>query len=170
MNRIYHPWTLWECFPAGFYATKPPVPMTSDDALHAYAQFLSDLPRFEYAMQRVTKEWPHSCDQFLTNDSLNRVAWLGQSSMCIATGVPACYRGGFKLLSNQQQERANACAQAVLEQWLAQAKKRAAQSAPLYSILEKQRLSRRYPGRSAGRIDATQSSAIIQGDMFRSVN
>jgi hypothetical protein len=116
MRRVYYPWWEWECYKAGFYATTADV--DPDRAKAMYAEFLADIPRFMAAMQRVVSEWPHSCEQFLLNENINRVAWLGQSSMCIDTGIPSCFRAGFKLLTNEQRSRANAAAQRTLDQWL----------------------------------------------------
>lgn len=113
MKRIYHPWHKWECYRAGFYATEGP-----HDALQRYASFLRDTPRFESALSRVITEWPHSCEQFLSNESLNRIAWLGQASMCIETGIPARFRGGFKLLTQGEQIEANATANRFLQRWI----------------------------------------------------
>jgi hypothetical protein len=117
LNRIYHPWWTWECYPAGFYASEPPAGMDSQAALDAYAGFLSDLRRFDSAIGRVFAEWIHSCEQFLTNDAMNRVAWIGQSSACIAMGLPSRFRGGFKLLSPDQQRQANELAETRLSEW-----------------------------------------------------
>jgi len=116
MKRLYHPWHKWECFKAGFYDTT--CALSTDDAKRAYAEFLADIPRFNAAMQRVLEEWPISCEHFLTNQDINRIAWLGQASMCIETGVPSRFRGGFKLLSSDQQREANAAAAGALKQWL----------------------------------------------------
>jgi len=117
VRRMYHPWHKWECYKAGFYRTTPPKGMSPDDARQMYCEFLEDTPRFESALQRVTSEWRHSCEHFLSNQNINRIAWLGQSSMCIATGIPACFRGGFKLLSEVQRDTANATADKWLWKW-----------------------------------------------------
>jgi len=69
-------------------------------------------------MHRVVRSWPHSCDQFLSNEHINRIAWLGQSSMCIETGVSSVFRGGFRLLTPGQQLAANAAAEYHLKKWL----------------------------------------------------
>lgn len=114
MVRIFHPWHKWECYKAGFYETRPPNDMTPDEAREFYSVFLRDTPAFEAALMRVTGEWINSCEHFLTNDQMNRIAWLGQASMCIANGVPSCFRGGFKLLSNAEQRQANG----VADKWL----------------------------------------------------
>jgi hypothetical protein len=82
-----------------------------------YADFLKDSPRFRRATRRVIASWPTSCEQFLSNSSINRIAWMGQASMCIETGTPATFRAGFKLLTLKQQQRANAIAQEAIELW-----------------------------------------------------
>lgn len=115
-NRIYHPWWDWECFKAGFYNTAA-KDLDKAQAEEAYRSFLADLSRFEAGMIRVMIEWPKSCEHFLTNTSLNRIAWLGQAAMCIETGVPACFRSGFKLLTVEQQHAADALAQVFLDKW-----------------------------------------------------
>lgn len=95
-----------------------PVSIDRDTAMQKYAEFLRNIPRFERAMQRVITEWPRSCEQFLTNDSVNRIAWLGQAAMCIETGIPRMFRAGFSLLTEDQQLRANAAAEKVLRAWI----------------------------------------------------
>lgn len=113
MKRIYHPWHEWECYRAGFYNTE--CEFSSDEARCLYRDFLADIPRFEKALRRVLNEWPNSCRHFLTNDGMNRIAWLGQASMCIETGIPSKFRGGFFLLTEDQQLAANEAAQKWLD-------------------------------------------------------
>jgi hypothetical protein len=93
--------------------------MTPSEATKAYAEFLRDSARFEEALARVINEWKNSCEHYLTNENMNRIAWLGQASMCIATGVPACFRGGFNKLSEKEQTEANRVALKWLNVWLA---------------------------------------------------
>ena len=91
---------------------------TDADALRAqYAIFLRDPIRFGTALARVLQEWPIACEQFLRNDSINRIAWLGQASMFLDSGVPRKYRSGFMLLNSNEQRRANALAAHTLKQW-----------------------------------------------------
>lgn len=117
MRRIYKRWDEWECFKNGFYETIAPANYTPDSARLAYAEFLSDIPRFQSAMRRVVSEWPNSCLHFLTNTEINRIAWMGQAAMCIETGVPSVFRGGFKLLSGAKQKAANKAAEEAIKQW-----------------------------------------------------
>lgn len=119
MKRIYHTWDKWECYPAGFYDNKPRDKSLSDDDCKAmYAEFLRDIPRFKSAMAGVLRDWPNSCEHYLSNENMNRIAWLGQSSMCHACGIPSRYKGGFNLLSDDEQSAANEAALEYLNIWL----------------------------------------------------
>lgn len=117
MKRHWHHWLLWECVSGGMYETLSPAGHSADTALRAYTEFLRNLPRFEKALNRVLVEWPLSCQQFLSNPNINKIAWLGQSSMCIATGVPRQFRVGFARLTEQEQLAANRLAAIYLHWW-----------------------------------------------------
>ena len=131
MRRIYHPYWDWECYHAGFFNTT--CNLSDDEAKLKYCEFLSNLVLFEKTLNKVLNEWPISCEQFLSNDSMNRIAWLGQSSMCIETGIPSTFRGGFKLLSNENQKLADSMALKYLKIWL---KKYEKEDKQLYLFVE----------------------------------
>lgn len=116
-QRIFHTYEKWECYKAGFYATTK-AGMTKTECEQAYRDFLSDEERFSDALEHVTREWKHSCEHYLTNTSMNRIAWLGQAAMCYATGIPAVFRSGFFLLTPIEQEIANEVALHYLNKWL----------------------------------------------------
>lgn len=117
-DRVFHEWQDWECYPAGFYGDKPPKGMEAEQCEEMYRAFLADTVRFGSALERLLKEWPNSCEHYLTNDRMNRIAWLGQASMCLESGVPARFCGGYNLLSAEQQEAADRKALEFLNQWL----------------------------------------------------
>lgn len=117
MNRVYHTWDKWECYPAGFYENKHPT-IDDERCREMYAEFLRDSPRFLLAMLQVLRDWPNSSEHYLSNENMNRIAWLGQASMCYATGVPAAFRGGFNRLTETEQHQADMCALRVLNIWL----------------------------------------------------
>lgn len=117
-GRVFHEWEDWECYPAGFYKDKPPKEMTVEQCEQGYMNFLADLDRFSAALNRVISEWKYSCEHYLTNERMNRIAWLGQASMCIETGVPARFCGGYNLLSDAQKEAADRKALEYLNAWL----------------------------------------------------
>ena len=116
-GRIFHTYDKWECYEAGLYETTKPG-MSKAQCEEAYKTFLSDLPRFEAALDHVVTKWKHSCEHYLTNVAMNRIAWLGQASACQAMGIPAAYRGGFSLMTEAQQTAANEVALKYLNKWL----------------------------------------------------
>jgi len=116
-TRIFHTFDKWECHKAGFYATSFEG-KSKTECNEMYREFLSDLSRFEAALEAVTTLWKYSCEHYLTNVSMNRIAWLGQASMCYATGVPSEFRGGFSLLTKKQQDQANDLALKYLNKWM----------------------------------------------------
>lgn len=117
-GRIFHTYEGWECHKAGLYATTKEG-MTKDQCHEAYRDFLSDTPAFSDALSRVILEWKNSCEHYLTNAAMNRIAWLGQASACYALGIPAEFRSGFSLLTEAQQQTANETALIYLNRWLA---------------------------------------------------
>lgn len=117
MDRIYHTWDKWECYPAGFYEDHPPKGIDKDDCENLYRDFLADIPRFEAALRRVIAEWPNSCEHYLTNQNMNRIAWLGQAAMCIDAGIPSRFRGGYNLLTDEQKLLADQKAFEFLNKW-----------------------------------------------------
>lgn len=117
-DRIFHTWEKWECHKAGFYASKKDG-MTAEQCEIAYAEFLSDNNKFRNALNGVLNDWINSCEHYLTNKAMNRIAWLGQAAMCYATGIPSKFCAGFNLLTNEQQEIANNIALEYLNKWMA---------------------------------------------------
>jgi len=118
IKPIYHHFNKWECWRSGFYETKPPEGMTKEDARDEYRNFLSDCDLFAEWIVKVHHAWPFSTEQFLTNENINRVAWIGQSSMFLYSGIPSAFRGGFFLLTEDQQRRANLVAEKALVKWI----------------------------------------------------
>lgn len=116
-GRVFHTFDQWECYKAGFYATKLDGVSMEEGRLR-YRDFLSDLARFRFGLEGVVGEWKNSCEHYLTNESMNRIAWLGQAAACYAEGLPSLYRGGFNLLSSENQEAADNLAHEYLNQWL----------------------------------------------------
>lgn len=116
-SRIFHTYDKWECYKAGFYENRKEG-LTKDAGEKAYAEFLSDDKAFRRGLRGVLSDWKHSCEHYLSNKSMNRIAWLGQAAMCYSTGIPASYCSGFNLLTEEQQKHANEIAFKYLNKWL----------------------------------------------------
>ena len=116
-NRVFHTYDKWECHKAGFYATTADG-MTKPEAEEAYSEFLSDNDKFSKALDGVITEWKYSCEHYLTNSAMNRIAWLGQAAACYSLGLSSKFRSGFSLLSPNEQDEANKTALIYLNDWL----------------------------------------------------
>lgn len=117
-TRILHTYDKWECYKNGFYSNTPPVNFSEEDCEKIYAEFLSNIELFEAILDKVINEWKYSCEHYLTNDSMNRIAWLGQAALCYHHKIPSKYRSGYSLLSKEQQLLADKSALKYLNIWL----------------------------------------------------
>jgi len=116
-NRVFHTFDKWECVKHGFYASTKDG-WSRERCEQAYLDLLSDPVEFDSVARKVVSEWPMSCEHYLTNSAMNRIAWLGQASVCYKYGVPSQFSSGWNLLSKDQQDKANAVALKVLNEWL----------------------------------------------------
>jgi hypothetical protein len=117
-GRILHTYDNWECHKAGFYNTKPPEGLTKEDCENKYKELLSDLDLFESILKKIISEWKISCEHYLSNDSMNRIAWLGQACLCYHFKIPSCFRSGYSYLTKKQQFEADKMALKYLNIWL----------------------------------------------------
>ena len=116
-GRIFHTYDKWECEKAGFYRSNVEG-KTATECKVEYRDFLSDSGRFRAGANNVINNWPNSCEHYLTNFAMNRIAWMGQAAMCIETGIPSKYCSGFSLLTDEQKEEANLVALDVINDWM----------------------------------------------------
>lgn len=116
-QRIFHTYDKWECFKSGFYDSVKDG-MTKEQCEQEYHSLLTDIHAFAIVLDKVISEWKFSCEHYLTNKSMNRIAYLGQAALCYAKGIPSTFRGGWNLLTPYQQEQANETALGYLNKWL----------------------------------------------------
>lgn len=117
MERVYHTWDKWECFPAGFYdSTKKG--MTKAECEEKYRELLSDSELFGNVLSLIIIEWKNSCEHYLSNPNMNRIAWLGQAALAYHYGIPACYRGGYNKLTEDEKSEADRVALVYLNKWI----------------------------------------------------
>ena len=116
MTRIYHPWDKWEDYKHGFYGGKD---YPRDKTLERYASLLRNSNQFENALIIITTQWKYSCEHNLTNESMNRIAYLGRAACALIYNVPhnICM-GGYNLLTSEEQQSADAIAKKYLDKWL----------------------------------------------------
>ena len=116
-NRVFHTYDKWECFEAGFYATKVEG-MNKEECQTRFRDFFKNLPLFEQNLDFIITNWKYSCEHYLSNPAMNRIAWLGQAAVCLSEGIPSSFRSGWSLLTEQEQDAANNLALVYLNRWL----------------------------------------------------
>lgn len=116
-DRVFHTYDKWECHKAGFYATTVKG-KTKAQCQQEYKELLTNEKEFRGALDYIITNWPNSCEHYLGNNAMNRIAWLGQAALCHARGIPSDFKGGFQLLTEGEQNAANGIALEYLNKWL----------------------------------------------------
>lgn len=117
-GRIFHTWDKWECYKNGFFAERCPNGISQETGEIMFADFLKDNKRFEKSLKIIIKEWKYSTEHNLTNDRMNRIAWLCQAAVCQSINIPAICRGGYALLNKEESIIADKLAHKYLNLWL----------------------------------------------------
>lgn len=87
-------------------------------AVEQAIEFTGDAPLYGSYMQRVIREWPISCENALTDQYINRKAWLGHAAVALALRIPEdITRLAWGHLNYEQQLLANKEADAAIQTW-----------------------------------------------------
>lgn len=82
-------------------------------------EFTGDASLYGSFMLRVISEWRYSCEHHLTDEGMNRKAWVGHAATALAIGCPEYLtRAAWGKLSPRQQNEANAQAQNAIDTWV----------------------------------------------------
>jgi hypothetical protein len=114
MERVYHPYWEWEEIEHNMWGDV--------DDRKAYLKkaiaFTSDHKKYGRFMNRVVSEWPISCENALTDDSINKKAWVGHAATALAIGCPEdITREAWGHLTDEQQLLANEEARKAIQTW-----------------------------------------------------
>ena len=113
-DRVYHPVSKWEEIGYNMWGD------VSDAAgfLEKAIAFTGDHELYGHHMTLVALNWPFSCENALTDYSMNRKAWIGHAACALGIGCPEdITRKAWGFLTNEQRTLANAEAEAAIELW-----------------------------------------------------
>lgn len=114
LTRVYHPYTMWEEIAAGMWS---PVANKAEHLQRAI-EFTGDHALYGMYMRRVIVEWPISCENALTDPTLNKKAWVGHAACAMAIGCPEdITRAAWAKLTNEQRILANKEAARAIRLW-----------------------------------------------------
>lgn len=111
MDRIYHPYYIWEDYLGGMYNETTQDEMMIFDCV----QLLSNPESFRVASLRLLTEWKMSTENNLSNTSCNRRAWIGAAACCITLGATEItVRKAWRLLTDMERYEANMIADKII--------------------------------------------------------
>lgn len=117
MKQIFHHYEKWEEHHAGMWR-KITNEQERKEHLQRAIAFTGNAKLYGEYMLQVLDKWPISCEQNLSNSSVNRKAWIGHAATCIAINCPEdITREAWWTLSQDQQDEANSKASEAIKKW-----------------------------------------------------
>lgn len=114
LKRVYHPCHAWEEIRHGMWSDVE----NRSEMLAKAIEFTGNHALYGSYMMRVISEWPISCENALTDSSLNQKAWVGHAACALAIGCPEdITRQAWGMLTDEQRFLANKEADRAIRQW-----------------------------------------------------
>lgn len=116
MKRIYHHYKYWEDWINGMWRKESKEYESIN--IQKVIEFTGNHLKYGEAMIRVINEWKISCENNLSNVSINRKAWIGHAACCIELGYPEyLVRQAWQELTDEQRNLANKEALKAIRIW-----------------------------------------------------
>lgn len=113
-KRVYHPFDKWEEVPHGMWSPVEDKKLWLEKAI----VFTGNYKLYGSYMLRVISEWPISCENALTDNNLNKKAWVGHAACALGIGCPEhITREAWGYLTYEQQLLANKEADRAIWLW-----------------------------------------------------
>ena len=114
LRRVYHRWDDWEEVEHNMWGEVD----DRQTMLQQAVEFTGKAGLYGSFMRRVILEWPISCENALTDPSLNRKAWIGHAASALALGCPEdITRKAWSFLDDEQRTLANREANRAIQTW-----------------------------------------------------
>ncbi len=116
MKRLFEKYTEWEDYKNGMYEM---YKTEDEDLIRKSVYLLTNSVLFLEACKSVIKDWKITTSVHLTNNTINKKAWIGQASCNYLYKVPELLtRVAWGKLTKRQQETANQIAETVINSYL----------------------------------------------------
>jgi hypothetical protein len=113
MKQIFHPHDKWECHKEGFFKG------FDNSKLQLVVDMFENSQETKKYMQMVIDNWTNSCEHNLTNPTINKIAWLGQSAACLFCGASSeTTKKAWHYVSEPKRNEANIIAKNIIETYL----------------------------------------------------
>jgi hypothetical protein len=113
-ERVYHHYLDWEENDYNMWGSV----VNKKAYLEKAIEFTGDHKKYGRFMIKVIENWKISCENALTDYSLNRKAWVGHAACALALGCPEdITREAWGKLTDEQQLLANKKASRAIQLW-----------------------------------------------------
>tara|TARA_R110000782_G_scaffold253622_1_gene341744 strand:- start:1108 stop:1518 length:411 start_codon:yes stop_codon:yes gene_type:complete len=114
LKRVYRKYTEWEEVAHNMWGKVP----DKKEWIVKAVEFTSDHVLYGSFMIKVVRGWPVSCENALTDYSLNRRAWIGHAATALAIHCPEdITRLAWGRLTDEQRFMANKQADRAIRSW-----------------------------------------------------
>jgi len=114
IKRVYRPYYDWEEINHNMWGCVQDRKLWVRRAV----KFTSDHKKYGRFMMRVINEWTVSCENALTDTTINRKAWVGHAAVALAIGCPEdIVREAWGMLTDEQRLLANKEAERAIRLW-----------------------------------------------------
>ena len=116
ITRIYHHWEKWEDHKNGFYNNVSGA--EKKELIEKVVEMFKSPELTKQFMNKAIKKWFFSCQHNLTNNGMNKIAYLGQAACCLYAGVPSTVTmEAWSKVPYEFQEIADGIALEQLKEW-----------------------------------------------------
>ena len=113
-DRVYRHYLDWEEMTTNMWSDVD----SKKRYLNKAIEFTSNHKKYGRFMVRVAREWPNSCENWLTDYSCNRRAWIGHAACAMAINCPEkIVREAWGSLTDEQRTLANREADRAIRVW-----------------------------------------------------
>jgi hypothetical protein len=113
-KQVWHPYENWEEIRYNMWGNVS----ERQKYLQMAIKFTGNHKLYGSYMLRVVEEWPISCENALTDNTLNKQAWIGHAACALAIRCPEdITRKAWSFLTDEQQLLANKEARRAIQRW-----------------------------------------------------
>ena len=117
VGQIFHHYSFWEDYKHNFYDNVSGIEKDKKRLL-VFEMFNSEKLTRD-CMTYVIKNWKYSMEHNLTNNSINKIAYIGQCACAYYGNIPnTVTMECWSELSKEVQERSNKIAEELINKWI----------------------------------------------------
>lgn len=115
IKQIFHHYSKWEDYKNGLYNG---VCDRHEEKVQLSKELLSNQEEFFNVAIDMFKNWEHSAEHNLTDNAINKKAWIGQASCCFNHQAPDYVTiEAWWSMDEETRKKANKTAIKALKQW-----------------------------------------------------